>query len=100
MNLTGQYASDFQAILNKAVQTAEVPLTMLQTQDTAVLGQKTVLGSLNTTVAALTSSLTALGTDGSTGALSATSSDTSTVTATATGATTAATYTINSVTSV
>jgi flagellar hook-associated protein 2 len=100
MNLTGQYATDFQAILNKAVQTSEVPLTQLQTQDTAVLGQKTALGSLKGTVAALTSSLTALATDGSTGALSATSSNSSTVTATTTGATAAATYTINSVTSV
>jgi flagellar hook-associated protein 2 len=100
MNLTGQYATDFQAILNKAVQTAEVPLTQLQTQDTAVLGQKTALGSLQSSVAALTSSLTALGTDGSTGALSATSSNDAVVTATATGATTPANYTINSVTSV
>src|ERR1700728_1569594 len=100
MNLTGQYATDFQAILNKAVQTAEVPLTELQTQDTAVLGQKAALGSLASTVAGLTSSLTALGTEGATGALSATSSDSSTVTATATGATAPATYTINSVTSV
>jgi flagellar hook-associated protein 2 len=100
MNLTGQYATDFQAILNKAVQTAEVPLTELQTQDTAVLGQKAALGSLGSTVAALTSSLTSLGTDGATGALSATSSNSSTVTATATGATSPATYTINSVTSV
>jgi flagellar hook-associated protein 2 len=100
MNLTGQYATDFQAILNKAVQTAEAPLTQLQTQDTAVLAQKTALGSLQTTVAALTSSLTALGTDGSTGALSATSSNSSAVTATDTGATAPATYTVNSVTSV
>jgi flagellar hook-associated protein 2 len=100
MNLTGQYATDFQAILNKAVQTAEVPLTLLQTKDTAVLGQKTALGSLQSTVAALTSSLTALGTDGATGALSATSSNNAAVTATATGATSPATYTINSVTSV
>jgi len=100
MNLTGQYATSFQAILNKAVQVAEVPLTELQTQDTAVLGQKAALGSLQSTVAALTASLTALGTDGSTGALSATSSNTSAVTATDTGATTAASYTINSVTSV
>ncbi len=100
MNLTGQYATDFQNILNKAVQTAEVPLTLLQTKDTAVLGQKAALGSLDSTVAALTSSLTALGTDGSTGALSATSSNNAAVTATATGATTPATYTINSVTSV
>src|SRR5580704_9757807 len=89
MNLTGQYATDFQAILNKAVQTAEVPLTELQTQDTAVLGEKAALGSLQSNVAALTSSLTALGTDGATGALSASSSNSAVVTATATGATSA-----------
>jgi flagellar hook-associated protein 2 len=100
MNLTGQYATDFQQILDKAVQTAEVPLTQLQTQDTAVLGAETALGSLQSTVAALTSSLTTLGTDGATGALSATSSDSSVVTATDTGATAPATYTIDSVTSV
>jgi len=100
MNLTGQYATDFQTILNKAVQTAEVPLTILETQDTAVLGQKTALGTLQSTVATLTDSLTALGTDGSTGALSASSSNDSAVTATATGATTPASYVINSVTSV
>jgi flagellar hook-associated protein 2 len=100
MNLTGQYATDFQAILNKAVQTAEVPLTQLQTQDTAVLSQETALGSLQSSVAAVTSSLTALGTDGSSGALSASSSDPSSVTATDSGATAPATYTINSVTTV
>jgi flagellar hook-associated protein 2 len=99
MNLTGQYATDFQAILNKAVQTAEVPLTELQTQDTAVLGQKAALGSLQSDVASVTSSLTALGTDGATGALSASSSNSAAVTAVATGATSPATYTINSVTS-
>ena len=100
MNLTGQYATDFQAILNKAVQTSEVPLTLLQTQDTAVLGQKTALGSLEASVAAVTASLTALGTDGATGALSASSSDSSIVTATNTGASAPGTYTINQVTSV
>ncbi len=99
MNLTGQYASDFQQILDKSVQTAEVPLTELQTQDTAVLSSKTALGSLQSTVAALTSSLQTLGTDGSTGALSASSTNESAVTATDTGATSPATYTINSVTS-
>jgi flagellar hook-associated protein 2 len=99
MNLTGQYATDFQAILNKAVQTAEVPLTQLQTQDTAVLSQETALGSLQSAVAAVTSSLTTLGVDGATGALSASSSNDSAVTATDSGATAAASYTINSVTS-
>jgi flagellar hook-associated protein 2 len=100
MNLTGQYATDFQAILNKAVQTAEVPLTQLQTQDTQVLAEKTALGSLEGTVAALTSSLTALGTDGANLALGATSSNDAAVTATNSGATSPANYTINSVTSV
>ncbi len=100
MNLTGQYATDFQNILDKAVQTAEVPLTQLQTQDSQVLAEKTALGSLQGTVAALTSSLTALGTDGSSLALGATSSNPSAVTATNSGATSPATYTINSVISV
>src|SRR6202795_2438933 len=100
MNLTGQYASDFQAILNKAVQTSEVPLTQLQTKDTEVLGGKAALGSLQNTVAALTSSLTALGTDGANLALGATSSNAAVVTVSNSGATSPATYTINSVTSV
>jgi flagellar hook-associated protein 2 len=100
MNLTGQYATDFQNILNKAVQTSEVPLTQLQTQDTQVLAEKTALGSLQGTVAALTSSLTTLGTDGSSLALGATSSNQAAVTVSNSGATSPSTYTINSVTSV
>ena len=100
MNLTGQYATDFQRILNKAVQTSEVPLTQLQTQDTRVLAQKSALGFLEGAVSALTSSLTALGKDGTSGSLSATSSNTAAVTVTDSGATAPASYTINSVTSV
>ncbi len=99
MNLTGQYATDFQNILNKAVQTAEVPLTQLQSQDTYVLGHKATLGSLEATVSALTASLNSLGTLAAGQALSATSSNNAAVTVSDTGATTAATYTINSVTS-
>lgn len=100
MNLTGQYATDFQAILNKAVQTAGVPLTLLQNADTAVLSSKSALSSLQSTAAALTGSLTALGKDAASQALGATSSNTAAVTATDSGATAAATYTINSVTSI
>lgn len=99
MNLTGQYATDFQAILNKAVQTSEVPLTQLETQDTAVLSQESALGSLQSAVAAVTSSLTALGQDGATGALTASSSNSSVVTASDAGATSPASYVINSITS-
>jgi flagellar hook-associated protein 2 len=100
MNLTGQYATDFQSILNKAVQTSQVPLTQLQTKDSEVLAAKATLGSLQSTVAALTSSLSALGADGSSLALSATSSNNAAVTASNSGATSPANYTINSVASV
>jgi len=95
-----QYATDYQAELNKAVQVATIPLTLLQSKDTSVLSQKTALASLNSTVADLTTSLTALGNLASNQALAASSSDTSAVTATATGATAATSYTINSITSV
>jgi len=98
MNLTGQYATSFQQILNKAVQTAEVPLTLLQQQDATILGQKSALGSLQSAVAAVSSSLTALASDGSSRALGATSSNTSAVTVSSSGATQPANYTINSIT--
>ena len=100
MNLTGQYASSFQAILNKAVQTATVPLTQVEQRDTVVVAQKVALGTLQSAVAALTSSLTALGNDGSSGALGATSSNPAAITVSNSGATAPASYTINSVTSV
>lgn len=99
MSLTGQYATDFQNILNKAVQTAQIPLSQLQSQDTYVLAHKTALGSLEATVSALTTSLQNLGRVAGAQALTATSSNTAAVTVTNSGATTAASYIINSVTS-
>jgi len=98
-NGISQYASDFQAILNKAVQVAQIPVTELQSQDETVLSQESALGTLNTAVSSLATSLTTLGTDAANGELSATSSDSTVVSATDTGATSPATYTINSVTS-
>jgi flagellar hook-associated protein 2 len=95
-----QYASDFDAALSKAVQVAQIPVTLLQAQDSTVLQQETAMGSLNTDVAALATSLSALGTLAGNQALGATSSNPSVVTATATGATTAASYTIDSITSI
>jgi flagellar hook-associated protein 2 len=99
MNLTGQYATDFQNILNKAVQVAQIPLSKLQAQDTYILGHKTSLGSLGATVSALTASLTNLGALAAGQALSATSSNPAAVTVSDSGATSAASYAINSVTS-
>jgi flagellar hook-associated protein 2 len=95
-----QYASDFQAILNKAAQVAEIPITLLQSQDAAALGKETALGSLQTAVASLATSVQNLGLLGANQALSATSSDSTVVTATADGATSAGSYTIDSVTSI
>jgi flagellar hook-associated protein 2 len=99
-NGISQYSSDFQAILSKAVQVAQIPVTQLQTQDTTVLSQETALGTLNSAVSALATSLTNIGTLAATGSLGATSSNSSVVSVTDTGATSPATYTINSVTSV
>ena len=95
-----QYASDFQAILNKAAQVAEIPITLLQSQDAAALGKETALGSLQTAVASLATSVQNLGLLAANQALSATSSDSTVVTATADGATSAGSYTIDSVTSI
>lgn len=95
-----KYSTDFQSILNRAVQIAQIPITALQNQDSTVIQQGTLLSGIETAVSNLGDSLTSLGTLAQGQALSATSSNTAAVTVTATGATTAASYTINSVTSV
>jgi flagellar hook-associated protein 2 len=94
-----QFASTYQQILNTSLQTAEIPVTQLQTQDSAVLAKETALGTINSAVAALSTSLTSLATVASNGGLGATSSDPSSVSVAVTGATAPATYTINSITS-
>ena len=101
LSFTGvsQYSSDFQAILNRAVQIAQIPVTQLQAKDTTILQQKTLLSSLNSAAADLAASLTTIGQVGANQGIAATSSNTSAVTVSATGATTPATYTINSITS-
>jgi flagellar hook-associated protein 2 len=93
------FSNDFQSILNRAVQIAQIPVKQLQNQDANVLQKQTLLGNLNTAVAALSTSLSTLGTTAQNKALSATSSNTAAVTVTNTGATAPATYTINSITS-
>src|SRR5262249_40290609 len=91
---------DFQTIISRAVQIAQIPVSQLQSKDSNLLQQKTLLSGLQASVANFAASLTSLGTVGATKALSASSSDSTIITATATGATTAASYTINSVTSI
>jgi len=98
LNGVSQYSTDLQNILNRAVQIAQIPLTILQNKDSDTLTRETQLGTLSTAVSGLAASLTSLGSVAASQALSATSSDNNVVQAFATGATTAATYTINSVT--
>jgi len=95
-----QYASDFQTLLDKAVQVAQAPITQLQTEDSGVLSQESALGTLQTDAANLATALQTLGQDGATAALGATSSNPDAVSVTATGASNAGSYTINSITSV
>ena len=87
-------------MLNKSVQVAQIPLTLLQTQDSAVLSEETAFGTLNDSVGTLVTSLQNLGNVASNQALSATSSNQSAVSVTDSGATAAASYTINSITSI
>src|SRR5262245_22989313 len=100
LTITGvsQFSSDLQTILNRAVQIAQIPVTALQNKDADLLQQKTLLGSLNGSVAQLGAALKQLGDTASTQALGASTSDSTIVTATSAGATTPATYAINSIT--
>ena len=93
------FSNDYQTILNRATQIAQLPVTMLQNQDVDVLQKKTLLGNLNSAVGALVTSLSSLGTTAANRALSTTSSNPAAVTVANTGAAAPATYTINSVTS-
>ena len=93
------FSNDFQSILSRAVQIAQLPLKALQNKDTDLLQQKSLLGGFSSAVGGLTGTLTALGTVAGNKALTATSSDTSVIQATANGGSAAATYTIDSVTS-
>ncbi len=101
LTITGvsQFSSDFQSILNRAVQIAQIPVTILQNRDSDLLQRKTLLGSLSSSVDTLATSLQSLGTVAANQALAASSSDAAVVSVTNTGASSPATYTINSITS-
>ena len=94
-----QYSSDYQNILNRAVQIAAQPLNALQAQDSRLLQQNNSLSTLQSAATTLFTSLQTLAKDSANQAISATSSDPTVVSANATGATSPNTYTINSVTS-
>ena len=95
-----QYSGDLQSVLTRAVQIAELPVTALQSEDTAVVSKVAALGTLQTSVNTLAGDLTNLGTLAQSQALSATSSDPSDVTATVDGNLAPTTYNISDITSI
>ena len=94
-----QFSNDFQSIIQRAVQIADIPVQNLQNQQAANTADENALTALEPTVTALGTDVTNLGTLASTQGLSASSSDASTVSVVYTGASAPATYTISDITS-
>jgi flagellar hook-associated protein 2 len=93
------FSSDFQSIIQRAVQIADIPVTNLQNEQATNTAQENALTAIEPSVAALGTDVTNLGTLASTQGLSASSSDSSTVSVVNTGATAPATYTVSDITS-
>src|SRR5690349_15840492 len=94
-----QYSSDFQSILNRAVQLASLPAQQLQNRQSDIRSQETLATNLSSAVSDLASQVGALGLLGDSKGIVATS-DSDKVTATAAGATSNAFYSITEITSV
>src|SRR5258706_424445 len=76
------FSTDFQTIMTRAVQIAQIPITALQNKDSDTLQKKTLLGGLAGAAAGLSSRLAALGQTAGGKTLSATTTDAKIVTAT------------------
>jgi flagellar hook-associated protein 2 len=94
-----QFSSDFQSIIQRAVQIADIPVQNLQNEQATNTAEENALTALEPTVNALGNDVANLGTLASTQGLSASSSDSGVVTAVNTGAAAPATYTISDITS-
>src|ERR1700678_4135676 len=94
-----QFSSDFQTIIQRAVQIADIPVQNLQNQQATNSAEENALTSLEPTVTALGDDVINLGTLASSQGLSATSSDSSTVSVVNTGATAPATFTVSDISS-
>jgi flagellar hook-associated protein 2 len=92
------FSSDFQSIIQRAVQIADIPVENLQNEQATNTAEQQALTALEPTVSALGTDVTNLGTLASSQGLSATSSDSGTVSVVNTGATAPATYTISDIT--
>jgi flagellar hook-associated protein 2 len=93
------FSNDFQTILTRAVQIANLPVTALTNQQTDIQSEKVLASNLNSAIASLGSSLGSMATLGKSKGAVATSTDSDVVTATVSGAS-SATYAITNVTSI
>jgi flagellar hook-associated protein 2 len=93
------FSSDFQSIIQRAVQIADIPITNLQNQQATNTSEENALTALEPSVTALGNDVVSLGTLAASQGLSATSSDSTTVSVVNTGASAPATYTISDITS-
>lgn len=93
------FSSDFQSIIQRAVQIADIPVTNLQNEQATNTAEQNALTALEPTVSALGTDVANLGSLASSQGLSASSSDSSTVSVVNTGATAPATYTVSDITS-
>lgn len=91
------YSSDFQSIIQRTVQIADIPVQNLENEQATVTAQEQALSTLEPAVGALGADVTNLGTLASTQGLAATSSDSSIVSVQNTGATVAGTYTVSDI---
>ena len=93
------FSSDFQSIIQRAVQIAQLPGIGLQNSVTDNTSKITALQGLDPSVAALGSDVAALAALATSRGLSASSSDSNTVSVVNTGATAPGTYTVSNITS-
>ena len=93
-----KFSDDFQAIVNRTVAIANLPVQHLQSDQATLLSKKTAMGNLRASVASLASALTSLSDVAGARAVSAASSS-SKVSVSVTGSPVAATYTVSEVTS-
>lgn len=91
------YSSDFQSIIQRAVQIADIPVQSLENQESTISAQEEALSALEPAVTAVGNDVTNLGTLASTQGLAASSSDPSVVSVQNTGATAPGTYTISNI---
>ncbi len=93
------YANDFQAVITRAVNIAQLPITQLTNETSDISSKEQLATSLQSAVASLAATMTNLGNLGANGALTGSSSDTSVAEVDSTTATTPGSYSIANVSS-